>query len=371
VSPWLANLGGEEPGLVPPPIAAHAGALFSLLFAATAESRARWPKALDPPADAPAFGWLDEAALHAWLNTEVAAARAGEIGVPLAGAASEIVRRVHDKAFSFRFAREHGFEARSLRGVGSVWEPQVLETDDAAERIRAEIEDWPAWTGQRFTLKPRFGGSGRGRFGGDSTTSKPAIARALPRLAARGGALLEPWVERTGDLSAQLHVAPDGSVTLLGTLVQDVSDSGVYRGHRGRLDHRHRVTSGHAQDGALLEAAIATAGAAHAEGFHGPCGIDAFTFRAETGEELRPICEFNARFTLGTIVIGVLRRARARIERALGPAPGSALEFEFALDTRGVVSSPQSELLLPLAPGVGPFCACLRVRRAAADIAPG
>jgi hypothetical protein len=367
VSHWLANLGGEEPDARPPSIAQHAGALFGLLFPATRDTRAGWPDALHPPADAAVFDWLSDDAFHAWLNTEVAAERARESGTPLAGVAPAIVRRVHDKAFAFRFAREAGFEARSLRGLGSVWEPDALEDTGASDRIHAEIEHWPAWTQRRFTLKPRFGGSGRGRFGGDARTSPAGIARALPRLAARGGAVLEPWVERTGDLSAQLYVAPDGTVTLLGTLLQDVSDSGVYRGHRGRLDHRHRVTSGHPEDASLLEAAIATAAAAHAEGFHGPCGVDAFTFRGEAGEELRPLCELNARFTLGTIVIGMLRRARRRIDQGLGPAPGSALEFEFILDARGEVRAAESELLLPLAPGLGPHCASLRVRRAASE----
>ena len=144
-------------------------------------------------------------------------------GRPLAGATPEIVRTVHDKAFAFRFARENGYEARPLREIGGVWDPVDLTGDGAASRIREEVSSWPAWTAQRFTLKPRFGGAGRGRFGGSADTAQADIAAALPRLAERGGAILEPWVERTGDLSAQLYVAQDGTITLLGTLQQDVS----------------------------------------------------------------------------------------------------------------------------------------------------
>ena len=365
MSHWLANVGGEEPSVRLPSVAQHAGALFSLSFASTAAHAMAWPKALDPPADAPAWRWLGDDALHAWLNTEDAAERARSLDVALAGASPEVVRRVHDKAFAQRFARQERYEAPSLRGLGSAWDAEALLRTDAAGRIQEEVAAWPAWTGQRFTLKPRMGGSGRGRFGGDATTTAEAIARALPRLAERGGAVLEPWVERTSDLSVQLHVATDGTLTLLGTLELRVSESGVYRGHRGRLDHRHRVSSGHAEDANLLEAAIATAKAAHAAGFHGPCGVDAFTFRGERGEELRPVCELNARFTLGTVVLGILRRARARIRRALGPEPSRALEFEFDLDAQGPVEAASGELLLPLAPGPGPHCAGLRVRRAA------
>ncbi len=359
----FANLGGEEGPIRPPPLARHAGALFGLLFAADdAVARGDWPDALAPAPGAPAFSWLDDGALHAWLNSAEARERAQAEGLPLAGPAPEVVARVHDKAFAREVARAQGYEARSLRGLASVWDPDALLADDAAPRIHDEIRAWPDWTGKRFTLKPRLGGSGRGRFGGDAATPLSEIATALPRLATRGGAVLEPWVERTSDLSTQLHVARDGTVTLLGTLTLHVSASGVYRGHAGRLDHRHRVTSGHARDADLLEAAIAVAAAAHSEGFHGPCGVDAFTFQGESGEELRAVCELNARFTLGTVAIGVLRRARRRIEARLGPPPGRRLAFEFTLDARGEQRAAAGELLLPLAPGADGLCAALRVR---------
>ena len=45
-------------------------------------------------------------------------------------------------------------------------------------------------------------------------------------------------------------------------------------------------------------------------GFYGICGLDAFAFRSSGGAEvLRPVVEFNARFTVGTISIGLVERA--------------------------------------------------------------
>ena len=121
------------------------------------------------------------------------------------------------------------------------------------------------------------------------------------------------------------------------------------------------MNSAHPADADLLEAAIATAAAAHAAGFHGPCGVDAYVFRDAHGEVLRPVCEFNARFTLGTVVLAILRRARRRMRDALGPAPGTTLRFEFRLDAPEAVEAPSPGLILPLAPGPGPHCASLRV----------
>jgi hypothetical protein len=120
---------------------------------------------------------------------------------------------------------------------------------------------------------------------------------------------------------------------LLGTTELLVEGSGLYRGHRGSIDSRGRVASGSRYDEALREAAVAVAQAAAAAGYHGPCGVDAFVFEAEPGRiELRSIVEFNARFTLGIIAIGLLRRALAEIRRELSLEPGGLREFLFRLD---------------------------------------
>jgi len=74
--------------------------------------------------------------------------------------------------------------------------------------------------------------------------------------------------------------------------------------------------------------------AAHAQGYHGPCGVDAFAFRGPDGPLLRPAVELNARFTLGTIVTGLLRRARPHLRRRLPTPPGSLRALRFALPAR-------------------------------------
>ena len=90
--------------------------------------------------------------------------------------------------------------------------------------------------------------------------------------------------------------------------------------------------------------------AAHAQGYHGPCGVDAFAFLGPDGVVLRPAVEFNARFTMGTIVAGLLRRARAMLRRSYPTQPGRRRQLRFALDA-DPKASPEAAWQLPLGEG--------------------
>jgi len=334
VSPAVlrANVGAEEPGGPELAPARAAARLWCALFPAASwdaeTAAAAWPAEL-AAGHGPAFDWLPGAGLCAWWNDAASADAAARAGLALAGPAPEAVARVHDKAFAARVAEEAGHVPRALRGRVRVLEPEALRGPSAVERLRRELEAWPPALARSFTLKPRLGTSGRGRVSARSLDA-PELAAGLARLAERGGAVLEPWLERSADYATELHVGEDGTLTVLGVMEQRTTASGVYRGHRGELDHRGRVVSGGAHDDALLGAAADVARAAHAAGFHGPCGVDAFAFAHEGRSVLRPVVELNARFTLGTVVLGLLRRARPWIEAALAPAPGERIAFDFA-----------------------------------------
>jgi hypothetical protein len=150
--------------------------------------------------------------------------------------------------------------------------------------------------------------------------------------------VLEPWVERNEDLSVGLYLAPDRSLQLLGTLRALIAPTGVPLGHSGEIDSRGRVYSGSECDDEMRAAAAAIATAAAEAGFHGPCGVDGFRFRDPTADgfvRLRAVCEFNARFTTGVVLLGLLRRERARIRKALELEPGQRAFFCFALEQPG------------------------------------
>jgi hypothetical protein len=313
-----------------------------------------WPRDFGDRNPGPIFSWLDvPGCAAAWLNTPAALQFAKEAECRLLGAAPETVQKVHDKAFSHRVAIEERMLPACLEPCIAVLEPEELRNPNRAIReVEARLARWPAWTAGRFTLKPRFGTSGRGRVAGNAGRVAELSGR-FPRLAASGGAMLEPWLKRTCDLSAQLWIGRDRRLVLLGTTELLVEGSGLYRGHRGFVDSKGRVTSGNRYDEALREAAVAVAQAAIAAGYHGPCGVDAFAFEVEPGRvELRPVVEFNARFTFGTVAIGLLRRALPRIRQALSLDPGGLRAFLFRLDAPpGGWPEPtdaQGALLIPL-----------------------
>jgi hypothetical protein len=265
-------------------------------------------------------------------------------------------------------ALREGLLPAALRDLVTVFDPAELrDADPVIARMAEALARWPEALRSQFTLKPRLGTSGRGRVAGRAgEVDTPAIRGALPRLAERGGALLEPWFTRSRDLSAQLFVDGEGRVTLLGTLEQIVATSGLYLGHRGEIDSRGRVFSGSELEEPLREAAPQVAVAAAAEGYHGPCGVDAFALRlpmanGESGdaerEILRPAVELNARYTMGIVAIGLVRRALDRVRGPLALEPGCRRAFLFALDAppagweAAAASAGPEALLLPLSCG--------------------
>lgn len=280
----------------------------------------------------PALKWLEGIEAAAWWNTPEAEHFAEERGAVLFGASADITAKVHDKAFAFETAKEE----RSLPAPFDrtrVLSPATLrDADGALKLIRGEVSDPPP-SSQGWTLKPRIGTAGRGRVAIPSADfDEGELSRAFGRLADRGGALLEPWVDRVADYSTQLLIQPDGSLMLLATLEQVSSGAGLVRGHRGLVDSRGRVSSGSRWDEKLREGAMEMATAASRAGYRGPCGVDAFTFRDTEGEiRLRPMVEFNARFTVGLLALGQVRRAVPEIRSRLGLSPGDLRAWALGL----------------------------------------
>ena len=360
----LPNLGAEEGddwrAFASQPRVRLAARLFGHLFSATAHfafpdshgggnvSRGPcgpfWPDALGSRPKGPVFDWLERESPPrpvAWLATPDLDRWACEsFGHGLAGPPPECVARIHDKAFAIRTARELDLEPTRLAPLPRILSPDELLAPDAlVRRLDAALRDWPDWTERRFTFKPRRGTSGRGRVGGCDTTDTAKIRGAFPRLAARGGAIFEPWLPRRSDLSVSLRIPSPAEVgvqpVLLGSLESLVTPSGVFRGHLGEVDSRGRVFSGHTKDERLRADAATVAGVARKQGFHGPCGIDAFGYLEGEHERMRPLVEFNARATMGLITIGLVRRALPLVRERLDLGPGGRTRFVFAISGTG------------------------------------
>ncbi len=304
-----------------------------------------WPESLGPrPAEA-ALPWLEDSDVQCWWADPMAERLAKQERLTWSGPVPSKVLETHDKAFAIQASRELDLAPPELRDLGKIFDSETLRVpQNWLTQVERELGRWPEWTEGQFTLKPRMGSSGRGRIGGTlSSLDRSRLIAAAPGFAERGGAILEPWLRRCNDFSVQIHIGPSGSsrlpvVTLMGSLELWVTRAGVYRGHLGEVDSRGRVFSGGPYEEQAREAAALMAGHAGAAGYTGPCGIDGMTFLgpARAGSErprlLRPIVEFNARFTMGTIVVGLIRRALDLLKAKSDLGPGQRRAFLFALD---------------------------------------
>jgi hypothetical protein len=391
----LPNLGAEEGddwlAYRREPSARTAARLWSALFSDTTRMRSPrvavprqasdwgdepvaelWPESLGPPASEPAYPWLESAGVTTpWLWTaSIAAQLEREGSLDPSAPDPAIVARVHDKAFAVEAARRLDLWPAALSNLISVLEPRDLDDPDPLlEALAGQLAAWPSWTRGRFTLKPRSGSSGRGRVAGKGRVDTPEIRGALSRLAARGGAIFEPWLDRCADLSVCLYIPEaqrrgesQGEValpTLLGSLEMLASPSGVYRGHCGELDSRGRIFSGHRDDESLRADCAAIANLAREAGYSGPCGVDAFVYREGDRERMRAAVEFNARPTMGLVTLGLLRRALPGVREALELTPGDRRAFLFVLvppdaaDSPARIAAETDAEMLPLGPRTG------------------
>jgi hypothetical protein len=136
-------------------------------------------------------------------------------------------------------------------------------------------------------IKRAYGMAGRGQRvvrGAPSEADLGFIRRAV----VEGGAMIEPNVVINEELALHAMLARDGSFRR-GELVRQQCDrAGAWISSERIGDHPHE----HAIAAELNRVALAL----HQEGYFGPFGIDAFTYRE--GLELQPRSEINARYSM-------------------------------------------------------------------------
>jgi uncharacterized ferritin-like protein (DUF455 family) len=174
--------------------------------------------------------------------------------------------------------------------------------------------------------------------------------------------VVEPWLERVQDFSAQLEMTPDGlklcGFTGLindarGQFVANIAESHHHKRIPARVVSQFREAAD--ISGRLLElyreifARLETE--LRAVDFAGPVGIDAFVYRDALGRaRLKPVVEINPRYTMGRVLVelmrqtgqnraGVFRLVNAAQLRAGGfenfPAQARSLEEKFPLKLEG------------------------------------
>ncbi|MBI3726256.1 hypothetical protein HY251_20210 [bacterium] len=196
----------------------------------------------------------------------------------------DAVRKANSKAFAHELATRLGLDPPGA----------VLRSREEVEARLAAFRERELWV-----VKRAFGFAGRGHLLGRGP-SLPGNGKGwLESAFSRGDpVVLEPWLEREGDLSAHFTVLRDGKVSFLGVVEMLCAKNGCYLGNRiGALALEASFRD-------ELERVALRAGAELArEGYFGPAGIDAFV----SGGRLRALVEVNARHSMGRIALSLSR----------------------------------------------------------------
>ncbi len=309
--------------------------LFSkdaLVLAEGKQAASPWPETLGKPPERPVFAQMENSGrLVPWFVDsgipDFCAKRKLRVDLP----DPKRVRRVHDKAFAQVFVQAENLLPAPLKDIIHVF-PAPRQKEDV-ERLYSEVLNvvsaWPEWARANFTLKPRLGSSGRGRLAGkEGALERKAFLSFVQRCQEREGFLLEPWLERKEDLSSQYWIHADGSVEHLGSLRLFNNASGGYLGHGGLLCSQRSVISGSPFDQQLIHTSMPLVREVAAQDYVGPLGVDAFSFQDPESEAVlfRPLLECNARYTMGTIALGLVKRVQ---ESELYPALKSSKDIPF------------------------------------------
>lgn len=274
---WLFNLDAElelaRPGpyQTPRPIAERMVPLAARARALMSEG----DRCLDPEASDATFGVGFEG--RAWSPTPSAIRRLRAAGAtPEPHPAPDVLRRVNHRSFCVAL------------GGGA---PGACFVCDEAELANA----LGAARGRALMFKKPFGFAGRGQrriAGAPSADDRRWLGAAI----ARGGLVVEPWLELCRELALHGVVHRDGTRELGRVCVQETD------AHRAwvstRLANPFEVDPEHA--GVLRARAEEVARELAQAGYFGPFGVDAYLYRDARGDvRLNPLGELNARYTMG------------------------------------------------------------------------
>ena len=208
-----------------------------------------------------------------------------------------IVAKVHHRAFHLQVAEELGCALPGAR---------MLESLSELDRLLPSAPS--AWV-----VKAPLSASGRSRYieRNGPFLSDPKSRRTVERLfEAHGPLLFEPWMERTADFGCSAVLTESG-LRIVGFHRQIVDIKGQFAGIELPAD---------VPEGMVVER---VANALRREGYVGPFGIDAWTYR----NGFNPLGEINTRMTFGLVawaLAGRLGIERLRL-RFGAQAPAGAI----------------------------------------------
>ena len=238
--------------------------------------------------------------------------------------------------------REDGVPARRVRWavdkvdvararaswIDAVADPRLAGPDVlggvAASRGEIDVLMSESDAAATFVVKAPLGAAGRNavRIRRGAVTAEQE--RQLDRMLREHGALVvEPWLDRVLDFSCHLTIQTDG-VVHDGMIRTECDARGQFSGavlHRfsdGLSDELVRFIYADGKDSRWLRrrmTAVADRAAAwlREEGYEGPVGLDGFIYRRADGSlAVQPVCEVNARMTMGRVALALESRVHRR-----------------------------------------------------------
>jgi hypothetical protein len=242
-----------------------------------------------------------------------------------------VAARANHRRYGFELAAEFGCALPGTRWLASP----------------ADLERWLAGAAGEWVLKSPLSTAGRGRLLLRAGAVEPDLLRRAASLVEQGGgALAEPWLERTLDLGS-VGLVGEQRVRWLGSHRQLIAGAGRFEGVVLEADGPSLAP---AMAERLEEIAREVGERLRRDGYRGPYGVDAFVYRQLAGGlALQPLCEINARLSFGHV-------ARLLAERIGGPAPGEVGELRLRATDDPVDGSTGEVTLDLLAPETGRGC---------------
>jgi uncharacterized ferritin-like protein (DUF455 family) len=240
---------------------------------------------------------------------------------------NEKIARLYSKSWSAHLLRQILADSQANGGNKRIqrWlctENEVGVAVNSVEAAREAIARIRAHGHHPVVLKEAFGVAGSNALRLLEPEILPAQWRWIEKsLAGRRELVVEPWLDRLQDFSVQLEMTDHG-LRLAGFtgLVNDAR--GQFVANLAEPHHHKRIPAKvialfDAEDnvsGRLLEMYDGIFSQLETEfrtaGFTGPAGIDALVFRDANGvPKLKPVVEINPRYTMGRVLVELMRQA--------------------------------------------------------------
>lgn len=243
---------------------------------------------------------------------------------------NEAIAQLYSKAWSAEFLSKI---LASLRGAGDSWLCSDHEVGVAVDTLQGALEAIATIRTRghhKVVVKESLGLAGRNAIRLWEPELLGVHQRWMARALEHGRRLvIEPWLEREMDFSAQLEMTLRG-LRLCGYTRLFNDRKGQFQANCAGPDRDRRIPAPvtalfrkpadvalrlhrfYSKVFALLETELQRVG------YLGPVGIDAFVYRDAQGEaRLKPVVEINPRYTMGRLTLELMRRA----------APGSHGQF--------------------------------------------